>query len=204
MNNHELENILKTQGYKLICGVDEVGRGCLAGKVFACAIIMKDGSNIDGVTDSKKICDKKRRELYPKILEESICYNVSSIDVSVIDEINILEASRLAMVEAIKGLSVKPDFIMTDYMEIDTDIPYNSLIKGDLYSYTISCASIVAKVERDNYMIELSKEYPEYEWDKNKGYGTKKHLESLKKYGITKYHRLSYKPIKKIIEQEKI
>lgn len=200
MNNHDIENRLHQEGYKYICGTDEVGRGCIAGSVTACAIIMKPDSNISGITDSKKISDKKRRELYQKIIDDAISYKVVFIEPSIIDEINILEASRLAMEKAIEGLNIKPDYILTDAMRIHTDILYEDIIKGDLLSYTISCASIIAKVERDDYMIKLSKEYPMYEWNKNKGYPTKKHKNALKEFGITKYHRKSYMPVKELID----
>ena len=195
MDNREFEKRLNREGYNFVAGCDEVGRGCIAGPVYACAIIMPNDSNIEGVTDSKKLTDKKRRVLKEQILKEAISYSVVAISNEEIDQINILEASRKAMEEALKKLDVKPDYILTDAMQIHTDIPFESIIKGDERSYTIGCASIVAKVIRDDLMIEYSKEYPQYQFDKNKGYGTKKHLEAIKEYGITKYHRLSYKPV---------
>ena len=201
MDNLKYEKELYQKGYERIAGVDEVGRGCIAGPVYACAIIMKPDSHIEGVTDSKKLTDKKRRELMAKILAECVCYQIIAIDNQKIDEINILEASRLAMEKGIKALAVKPDFILTDAMKLHTKIPYLDLIKGDLLSYTIACASIVAKVSRDDYMIELAKKYPEYGYDKNKGYPTKAHKEALKKYGVTRYHRKSYEPVKQLLEQ---
>ena len=202
MSNFEFEEKLYNEGHKFIAGVDEVGRGCIAGPVYACAIIMKKDSNIVGVNDSKKLTDKKRRELFPKILDQAVCYKVISIDNDKIDEINILEASRLAMEQAIENLSVKPDYILTDCMKIHTDIPYIDIVKGDIRSYTIGCASIIAKVIRDDFMIELSKEYPGYDWDKNKGYPTKKHKLALYECGITKYHRKSYDPVRICIESK--
>ena len=201
MDNLKYETELYKQGYMHIAGVDEVGRGCIAGPVYACAIIMKPDSHIEGVTDSKKLTDKKRRALMTKILEECVCYQIIAIDNQKIDEINILEASRLAMEKAIKTLSIKPDYILTDAMKLHTKIPYLDLIKGDLLSYTIACASIVAKVSRDDYMIELAKKYPKYGYEKNKGYPTKAHKEALKKYGVTRYHRKSYEPVKQLLEQ---
>lgn len=202
MNNKEFEEKLFNEGYNLICGVDEVGRGCIAGEVCACAIIMKKDSHIEGITDSKKLTDKKRRELFDLILEDCISYNVSFVDNKTIDKINILEASRLAMEKAIEGLKTKPDYVLTDALDLPIDIPYLKIIHGDLLSYTISCASIIAKVTRDNKMIELADKFPKYGWDKNKGYPTKTHKEALKKYGITKYHRKSYQPVKEIIEAQ--
>ena len=203
MSNFEFEKKIYSEGYEYIAGTDEVGRGCIAGPVYACAIIMKKDSVIPGVNDSKKLTDKKRRELFPKILSEAVSYAVVSIDNNKIDEINILEASRLAMEEAIKKLSVKPDYILTDAMKIHTDIPYIDIIKGDIRSYTIGCASIIAKVIRDDLMIELSKEFPGYEWEKNKGYPTKKHKAALYQHGITKHHRVSYEPVKVYLEKVK-
>lgn len=202
MNNKEFEEKLFNEGYNLICGVDEVGRGCIAGEVCACAIIMKKDSHIEGITDSKKLTDKKRRELFDLILKDCISYNVSFVDNKIIDKINILEASRLAMEKAIEGLKTKPDYVLTDALDLPIDIPYLKIIHGDLLSYTISCASIIAKVTRDNKMIELADKFPKYGWDKNKGYPTKTHKEALKKYGITKYHRKSYQPVKEIIEAQ--
>ena len=201
-SNFEFEEKLYSAGYKYIAGCDEVGRGCIAGPVYACAIIMKPDSKIVGVNDSKKLTDKKRRELFPKILEEALCYSVISLDNLVIDEINILEASRKAMELAVDGLEVKPDYILTDAMKLHTDIPYIDIIKGDLKSYTIGCASIIAKVIRDDFMIELSKECPFYGWEKNKGYPTKQHKLALYEYGITKYHRKTYEPVKICLQKD--
>ena len=202
MSNFEFELKLYNEGYNYIAGTDEVCRGCIAGPVVACAIIMKKDSAIPGVNDSKKLTDKKRRELFPKILEEAICYAVVHIDNNKIDEINILEASRLAMQEAIKQLTIKPDYILTDAMKLNIDIPFIDIIKGDIRSYTIGCASIIAKVIRDDYMIELSRKYPEYDWEKNKGYPTKKHKLSLYEHGITKYHRKTYEPVRICLEEK--
>ena len=203
MDNREFENRLNKEGYKLIAGCDEVGRGCIAGPVYACAIIMPNDSNIPGVTDSKKLTDKKRRMLKEEILKEAISYAVVAISNEEIDQINILEASRKAMEEALKKLDIQPDYILTDAMKIHTDIPFESIIKGDERSYTIGCASIVAKVIRDDLMIELAKEFPGYEWEKNKGYPTKKHKAALYQLGITKHHRVSYEPVKVYLEKVK-
>lgn len=201
MDNLKYELDLYGKGYERIAGVDEVGRGCLAGPVYACSIIMKKDSNIEGVTDSKKLSDKKRRALVQQILSECECYQVIAIDNNKIDEINILEASRLAMDKAIKNMAIKPDYILTDAMKLHTKIPYLALIKGDMLSYTIACASIVAKVARDDYMISLAKKYPGYGFEKHKGYPTKAHKEALKNLGVTKVHRKSYEPVKQLLEQ---
>lgn len=203
MNNKEFESRLNKDGYNLIAGCDEVGRGCIAGPVYACAIIMPNDSNIEGVTDSKKLTDKKRRILKDQILKEAISYAVVAISNEEIDEINILEASRKAMEEALKKLDVKPDYILTDAMKIHTDIPYESIIKGDERSYTIGCASIVAKVIRDDLMIKLASDYPGYDWEKNKGYPTPFHKKQLEVLGITKHHRLTYEPVRICLENFK-
>lgn len=204
MDNREFERRLNSEGYNLIAGCDEVGRGCIAGPVYACAIIMPNDSNIEGVTDSKKLTDKKRRILKDQILKEAISYAVVAISNQEIDEINILEASRKAMEEALKKLETKPDYILTDAMKIHTDIPFESIIKGDERSYTIGCASIVAKVIRDDLMIDLAKEFPGYEWEKNKGYPTPFHKKQLHVLGITKHHRLTYEPVRVCLESNNI
>lgn len=203
MSNFEFEEKLYQEGYQYIAGVDEVGRGCIAGPVYACAIIMKRDSNIEGVNDSKQLTDKKRRELFPLIIADAVAYKVIAIDNNKIDEINILEASRLAMELAIQDLAIQPDYILTDCMKIHTSIPYIDIVKGDLRSYTIGCASIVAKVIRDDFMIELSKNYPGYDWDKNKGYPTKKHKLALYEHGVTIHHRKSYDPVRICLESKR-
>ena len=200
MDNREFEKRLNSEGFNYIAGCDEVGRGCIAGPVYACAIIMPNDSNIEGVTDSKKLTDKTRRILKEKILQEAISYAVVAISNEEIDRINILEASRKAMEEALKKLHVKPDYILTDAMKIHTETPYESIIKGDERSYTIGCASIVAKVIRDDLMTELAKEYPGYDWEKNKGYPTPFHKKQLSVLGVTKHHRLTYEPVRACLE----
>ena len=202
MNNKEYEKKAYDLGYHLICGVDEVGRGSIAGPVCACAVIMKEDSSIEGITDSKKLTDKARRKLYDLIIEDCISYQVAFIDEKEIDEINILEASRKAMTEAINHLKIKPDYILTDAMDLNIDLPYQKIIHGDLLSYTISCASILAKVTRDNLMIELAQKYPGYGWEQNKGYPTPMHKRALKECGLTPHHRLSYLPVKEIISEK--
>lgn len=195
-------DVLKKYSGKLICGVDEVGRGPLAGPVVACAVIMGD-EHIEGVKDSKKLSAKKREALNKKIIERAKAIGVGVIDERVIDEINIKQATRLAMkiaVEDLKdkqGRKVRPDVVMIDAEHIDIDIEQVSLIKGDDLIYEISCASIVAKVLRDSYFIELDEKYPGYDFLNNKGYGTKKHREALLELGPTPIHRKTF--LKKIL-----
>lgn len=197
-NNYEIEESLYQEGYSLIAGTDEVGRGPLAGPVVAACVIMPKGCKIEGVTDSKKISEKNRIRLKKEIEEKAIAYAVVFIDRDKIDEINILEASRLAMYTAINNLKVKPDYVLSDAMTLELDVPCMSIIKGDEKSFTIGCASILAKVARDDYMVALDKEYPEYGFAKHKGYPTKVHMEAIKKYGIlSKHHRKSYAPVLK-------
>ena len=204
MDNREFEKRLNNEGYNLIAGCDEVGRGCIAGPVYACAIIMPNNSNIEGVTDSKKLTDKKRRILKDQILKEAISYAVVAITNQEIDEINILEASRKAMEEALKQLDVKPNYILTDAMPLLDffGTPIEALIKGDAKAQCIAAASILAKVTRDRIMDEFDKQYPDYCFKKHKGYPTKQHLELLEKYGpIKEHYRYSYGPVKKFLSK---
>lgn len=195
-DNHEIEERLYSEGYELIAGTDEVGRGPLAGPVVAACCIMPKDCYIEGVTDSKKISEKNRKILEGIIKEKAVSYKVVFIDPKKIDEINIYEASRLAMTTAINTLDVKPDYVLADAMPLFIDIKSESIIKGDEKSFTIACASILAKVARDEYMVELDKLYPEYGFAKHKGYPTKQHLEAIKQYGILDlHHRKSYSPV---------
>ena len=181
------------KGRFLIAGVDEVGRGPLAGPVCVAAVMMPLDDLIDGVDDSKKISEKKRDLLFDEIKQKAICYSIQMVDEQTIDKINILEATKLAMKKAIEGLEIKPDVVLVDAIsKLDTDAEIRGIIKGDALSYSIGCASILAKVTRDRLMCELSKEYPEYGFEKHKGYGTKQHIEALKEYGPCVYHRLSF------------
>lgn len=196
-DNHEIEERLYSEGYELLAGTDEVGRGPLAGPVVAACCIMPKDCYIEGVTDSKKISEKNRKILEGIIKEKAVSYKVVFIDPKKIDEINIYEASRLAMTTAINTLDVKPDYVLADAMPLFIDIKTESIIKGDEKSFTIACASILAKVARDEYMVELDKLYPEYGFAKHKGYPTKQHLEAIKQYGILDlHHRKSYSPVK--------
>ena len=185
-------------GYKLIVGCDEAGRGCLLGPVFAAAVILPPDFNSPLINDSKKLSEKQREEAYKIIVENAIAYGIASIDPEEIDEVNILNASRMAMQEAIEVMNHDFDLILTDCMKMKGyDVPVIDLVHGDAISQTIAAASILAKVSRDHLCYELDKKYPEYNIKKNKGYGTKDHLEALKKYGPVKgLHRFSYAPVK--------
>ena len=197
LNNREYEEKYSNLNY--ICGVDEVGRGPLVGPVVASAVILPKNYFIEGLTDSKKLSKKKRDYFYEVIQKDALAIGIGIVDNKKIDEINILEASRLAMKQAINSLSIKPDIILTDAMRLDMGIPEEDIIKGDLKSITISAASVIAKVTRDKMMEELHEKYPMYNFIKNNGYPTKEHIEAIKKYGIIKEHRKSFRPIKDTI-----
>lgn len=177
-----------------ICGIDEAGRGPLAGPVVVASVIMPRDSIIEGVNDSKKVSEKKREELYDKIIEEAITYGVGIIDEKVIDEINILEATKKGLTISLQELKVKPNLILVDALnKIDTlGIPYKSIIKGDALCYSISCASIIAKVTRDRIMRQWDEIYPMYGFEKHKGYGTASHIQAIKEHGICQIHRRSF------------
>lgn len=195
IDNYKYELELWNKGINLIAGVDEVGRGPLIGPVVAAAVILPKDFVLEGLTDSKKLSEKKREAFYQIIKEKAISIGVGVIDEKRIDEINIYEATKEAMIMAINNLNPKPEHVLIDAMPLDLTVPTTSIIKGDLLSISISAASVIAKVERDHMLYVIDKEYPMYDLKNNKGYGTKKHLEAIKKYGITKYHRLSYKPV---------
>lgn len=178
--------------YKLIAGIDEVGRGPLAGPVVTCAVIMKSDSAIEGITDSKKLTRKKMLNLKEKILEDTICYAYGYANPRLIDKINIKNATHKAMEDALNNLKIKPEIVLIDAERIDTDIPQLNIVKGDLNEYAISCASILAKIRRDDIMINFSKLYPNYGFDTNMGYGTKKHYQGLEEYGETPIHRQTF------------
>lgn len=178
--------------YNLIAGIDEVGRGPLAGPVVTCAVIMKKDSHIEGVTDSKKLSRKKMLSLREKILEDAIEVSYGYANNRLIDDINIRQATLIAMKNAVEALENKPDILLIDAERIDTEIPQLNIVKGDLNEYAISCASILAKIRRDDIMINFSKIYPHYSFQTNVGYGTKKHYEGLEKYGPTPIHRKSF------------
>lgn len=202
IDNYIFERKLHDEGYTLIAGVDEVGRGPLAGPVAATAIIMPKDCYIEGVTDSKKVSPKKRKELKKQILEKAIAVSTIFINEKIIDEVNIYEATKLAMYQAINGLDPKPDYVLIDAMPLDLDIPHESIIKGDEKSFTIACASIIAKEARDELMDEFDQKYPEYDFKQNKGYPTKKHRNALLTYGVTPIHRRTYGPVKVAIQKQ--
>ena len=183
----------QAKGNFIIAGVDEVGRGPLAGPVCVAAVIMPLDDIIDGVDDSKKVSEKKRNLLFEQIKEKAVAYSIKMVSEEVIDKINILQATKLCMKEAIESLPLRPDVVLIDAIDkLDTDVNIRGIIKGDALSYSIGCASILAKVTRDEYMVNLAKEYPEYGFEKHKGYGTKVHIEALKEYGPCVHHRLSF------------
>lgn len=196
------EKELYEQGITLIAGTDEVGRGPLVGPVVAAAVILPVGYNLEGLDDSKKLTEKKREKYFDIIMKDAVSVGLGIVDAKTIDEINILEASRLAMKLAVDNLNVKPEHILSDAMKLtNLDIPYTDIIHGDALSLSIAAASVIAKVTRDRMMVDLDKEHPEYGFAKHKGYPTKLHLEMIKKYGILDNYRLSYKPVMKVLEE---
>ena len=190
----EIEKDLYQKGFKNICGIDEAGRGPLAGPVVVAGVIMPQDSMIEGVNDSKKVTEKRREKLYDLILEEAISYSVAIIGQDVIDEMNILNATKQGVTEVVDGLDVKPDLILVDALEhINTrGIPYEPIIKGDAKCYNIAAASIIAKVTRDRIMREWDEIYPQYGFINHKGYGTAKHIAAIKQYGLCPIHRRSF------------
>lgn len=197
----KIEKDIYDQGKEYICGIDEAGRGPLAGPVVVASVIMPKDSMIEGVNDSKKVSEKKREKLYDQILEEAISYSVGIVDQKEIDRVNILNATKAGLTESIKGLKVKPDIILVDALTgIDTcGIPYMPIIKGDAKCYSIAAASIIAKVTRDRIMRQWHEVYPEYNFIQHKGYGTAAHIAAIKEYGLCPLHRLSF--VKNIIEK---
>lgn len=180
-------------GVKIICGVDEAGRGPLAGPVCAAAVILPANVEIPGLNDSKKLSDKKRRELYPLIKEQAVAYGIAFADHSEIDEINILQATYLAMERAINQLSVKPELALIDGNRAkDFGIPVETVVHGDSLSASIAAASVLAKVTRDDYMLKMAEEYPDYDFEIHKGYGTKAHYAALTEHGPSPIHRMSF------------
>ncbi len=193
MDKLKYEKELAQKGYKYICGVDEVGRGPLAGPVVCAAVIMPLDDIIEGIDDSKKLTAIKREALAELILKKAVACNISRVEPEIIDEINILEATKLCMKNAVEGLEVKPDFVLTDgNMTLDISIPQASIIKGDALSYSIGSASIVAKVHRDKLMDEYAEIYPAYGFEKHKGYGTAYHIGAIKEQGLCPVHRRSF------------
>ena len=191
----QFERALQAKGLRYIAGVDEVGRGPLAGPVVCAAVIMplEEDKLVVGVDDSKKLSEKKREQLAEEIKSRALCYTIVEIDENTIDEINILEATKLGMKKAIESLEIPPEVVLTDgNMTIDTHFPQHSVIHGDALSYSIGAASIIAKVYRDHMMDEFAKTYPHYGFEKNKGYGTAAHIQGIKEYGLCPIHRRTF------------
>jgi ribonuclease HII len=201
-NLYHYEDLLYEKGVKYIAGIDEAGRGPLAGPVVAAAVILKKGAKLDLVDDSKKLTEKQREKALEEIKEHALAIGIGIASVEEIDRINIYRAAREAMQSAIKQLKIKPEFLLIDAMPMEIDIPSESIIKGDQKSISIAAASIIAKTTRDQYMIEMDKIFPQYNFKQHKGYGTKEHIELIKKYGYTPIHRKSYEPIKSMIKEE--
>jgi ribonuclease HII len=190
---YEYENLYHSEGFNIVCGVDEAGRGPLAGPVFAAAVILPDGLEDIGLNDSKKLTEKKRDALFDIIKEKAISYSIASASEKEIDEINILNATFLAMKRAVEGLSIKPDIALIDgNRKPNTGIKEETIVKGDAKSISIAAASILAKVSRDRYMLDLDRQYPEYQFAKHKGYPTALHYEMIKKYGVSPVHRVTF------------
>lgn len=201
MNNMlSYENELYKKGIKYIAGVDEVGRGPLVGPVVTAAVILPQGYFNNLINDSKKLSEKRRNELYDIIMKDALAVSIGIKDNKVIDEVNIYEATKLAMYDAINNLSIKPEYVLIDAMKLqDLDVPSESIVKGDSKSESIAAASIVAKVTRDRMMYELDKQFPEYGFKNHKGYPTKAHLEAIKKYGVLDNYRFTFGPVRDLI-----
>ena len=195
------EKELISKGIKLIGGIDEVGRGPLVGPVVAACVILPLNYKLEGLTDSKKLSEKKREKFFDILSKDAISIGIGIIDEKKIDEVNIYEATKLAMTEAFNKMDVKPEHVLIDAMPLELSVPTTSIIKGDAKSLTIAAASVIAKVTRDRMMDELHEKYPYYNFKKNKGYPTKEHVEAINKYGIIKEHRKSYGPVKDYIEK---
>lgn len=194
----EFERNLREQGFSMIAGIDEVGRGPLAGPVVASAVILPETFYLPGLDDSKKISEAKRDMFYERIMAEALAVGIGIIHNDEIDELNIYQATKKAMLTAIAQLSQQPEYLLIDAMELDVSIPQLSLIKGDARSISIAAASIVAKVTRDRMMKEYGKQYPQYGFEKHMGYGTRTHVEAIGAYGLTPWHRRSFSPIKEM------
>lgn len=197
------ERELIKQGITLIAGVDEVGRGPLVGPVVTAAVILPLNYQLKGLTDSKKLSEKKRNLFYDIIMRDAISVSIGMKDAQVIDEVNIYEATKLAMIDAIDGLKVRPEHVLIDAMPLEINIPTTSIIKGDAKSLSIAAASVIAKVTRDRMMYELDSKYPMYNYKKNKGYPTKEHIKAINTYGIIDGYRITYGPVKDYLEKTK-
>ncbi len=194
MPDFSYETDAKSRGYNVVCGVDEAGRGPLAGPVCAAAVILPENCIIDGLNDSKKLSEKKREALFPVIMQKAIAYSIAFASVEEIENFNILNATYLAMNRAVEGLKTKPDIALIDGNRAPLNAPVfcETIIKGDLKSYSVAAASVLAKVSRDRLMLEYDKKYPEYGFAAHKGYGTKAHYEAIEKFGICEIHRRSF------------
>ncbi len=193
--DYSYENNAFLNGYKTVCGIDEAGRGPLAGPVYAAAVILPTGLEIEGLNDSKKLSEKKREQLFPIICEKAIAYSIGIATEKEIDVFNILKATFLAMKRAVEGLNIKPAYALVDgnlYPKISNDIKEEVVVKGDAKSMSIAAASILAKVSRDRFMLEMTKEYPQYCFEQHKGYGTKLHYEKILEYGPSPIHRMTF------------
>ena len=205
MSNLEIETDLWSKNINNICGIDEVGRGCLAGPVYSAAVVLDQNTNFESkdfnqINDSKKLSEKKRKKLFDYIIDISK-FGIGICTVEEIDHLGIQQAVKVSMIRAVESLEIQPDHLLIDNMKLDLDIPQTSIIKGDQISKSISSASIIAKVSRDNLMKnQISNNFPMYKFEKNKGYGTKEHMDAIKTFGITKQHRKSFEPIKSMIE----
>ena len=205
MSNLEIETDLWSKNINNICGIDEVGRGCLAGPVYSAAVVLDQNTNFESkdfnqINDSKKLSEKKREKLFDYIIDISK-FGIGICTVEEIDHLGIQEAVKVSMIRAVESLEIQPDHLLIDNMKLDLDIPQTSIIKGDQISKSISSASIIAKVSRDKMMKnQISNNFPMYKFEKNKGYGTKEHMDAIKTFGITKQHRKSFEPIKSMIE----
>lgn len=199
---YQYEKELWKNGINLIAGMDEVGRGPLIGPVVTACVILPKDFVLEGLTDSKKLSEKKREEFYDYIMEHAISVGIGMMDEKVIDEVNIYEATKLAMYQAVEKSKVKPEHILIDAMKLDKlEMPSTSIIKGDAKSISIAAASVIAKVTRDRMMIELDKKYPMYGFKSHKGYPTKKHIEAIKEYGLIDGYRKTFKPISEMVKE---
>lgn len=199
---YQYEKELWKNGINLIAGMDEVGRGPLIGPVVTACVILPKDFVLEGLTDSKKLSEKKREEFYDYIMEHAISVGIGMMDEKVIDEVNIYEATKLAMYQAVEKSKVKPEHVLIDAMKLDKlEMPSTSIIKGDAKSISIAAASVIAKVTRDRMMIELDKKYPMYGFKSHKGYPTKKHIEAIKEYGLINGYRKTFKPISEMVKE---
>lgn len=205
IDNYEYEKKYWNMGFNNIAGVDEVGRGPLIGPVVTACVVLPHNFKLEGLTDSKKLSEKKRNEFCEYIKQNALAYSIGVVGPEEIDEINIYQASKKAMLLAIEDIrkKINVDYVFTDAMPLELDIPSLSIVKGDLKSITISAASVIAKVTRDNMMYELDKKYPQYKFGSHKGYPTKKHIEAINKYGLIEGYRKTYEPVKELIERNK-